>query len=200
MAFPPRSSSPAGQPPWACADSHPPAQTHSRKATGRVGKFWKEQIETAPIINSMRCKNRSVFVFFFIFLGYNAPSESQESKAPANKDPTTWSVDEVVWFIRDADPQALGPHADIFRKHVSSFPFWSNSLGTTAFAELKVCSCLFQEIDGNALLLLKSDMIMKYLGLKLGPALKLCYHIDKLKQNKFWNIMNKCIWNLKVAI
>jgi len=42
-----------------------------------------------------------------------------------------------------------------------------------------------QEIDGNALLLLKSDMIMKYLGLKLGPALKLCYHIDKLKQAKF---------------
>lgn len=49
------------------------------------------------------------------------PSESQESKAPANKDPTTWSVDDVVWFIRDADPQALGPHADIFRKHVSLF-------------------------------------------------------------------------------
>uniref|UniRef100_A0A3B3U721 SAM domain-containing protein n=1 Tax=Poecilia latipinna TaxID=48699 RepID=A0A3B3U721_9TELE len=90
--------------------------------------------------------------------GYNVSPESQESKAPANKDPTTWSVEDVVWFIRDADPQALGPHADIFRKH---------------------------EIDGNALLLLKSDMIMKYLGLKLGPALKLCYHIDKLKQTKF---------------
>ena len=42
-----------------------------------------------------------------------------------------------------------------------------------------------KEIDGNALLLLRSDMIMKYLGLKLGPALKLCYHIDKLKQAKF---------------
>ena len=46
-----------------------------------------------------------------------------------------------------------------------------------------------QEIDGNALLLLKSDMIMKYLGLKLGPALKLCYHIDKLKQAKFWRFL-----------
>ncbi|XP_054862003.1 sex comb on midleg-like protein 4 isoform X3 [Amphiprion ocellaris] len=90
--------------------------------------------------------------------GYNTSPESQESKAPSNKDPSTWSVEDVVWFIRDADPQALGPHADVFRKH---------------------------EIDGNALLLLKSDMIMKYLGLKLGPALKLCYHIDKLKQTKF---------------
>ena len=42
----------------------------------------------------------------------------------------------------------------------------------------------FQEIDGDALLLLKSEMMMKYLGLKLGPALKLCYHIDRLKQNR----------------
>ncbi|XP_061700486.1 sex comb on midleg-like protein 4 isoform X2 [Syngnathoides biaculeatus] len=84
---------------------------------------------------------------------------AQESKAPSpGKDPSTWSVDDVVWFVRDADANALGPHADVFRKH---------------------------EIDGNALLLLKSDMIMKYLGLKLGPALKLCYHIDKLKQSKF---------------
>lgn len=42
----------------------------------------------------------------------------------------------------------------------------------------------FQEIDGDALLLLKSEMMMKYLGLKLGPALKLCYHIDRLKQKR----------------
>lgn len=53
--------------------------------------------------------------------GYNASPESQESKAPSSKDPATWSVEDVVWFIRDADPQALGPHADVFRKHVCSF-------------------------------------------------------------------------------
>lgn len=39
-----------------------------------------------------------------------------------------------------------------------------------------------QEIDGRALLLLRSDMMMKYMGLKLGPALKLTFHIDKLKR------------------
>lgn len=89
--------------------------------------------------------------------GYSAPSQSPERRV-LSREPSSWSVEDVVWFIRDADPQALGPHAELFRKH---------------------------EIDGNALLLLKSDMIMKYLGLKLGPALKLCYHIDKLKQNKF---------------
>ena len=40
------------------------------------------------------------------------------------------------------------------------------------------------EIDGKALLLLTSDMLMKYLGLKLGPALKICNIIDKLKGKK----------------
>lgn len=43
-----------------------------------------------------------------------------------------------------------------------------------------------QEIDGKALLLLRSDMVMKYMGLKLGPALKLCYHIERLKQAQRW--------------
>lgn len=60
-------------------------------------------------------------------------------------------------FVREADPQ-LGSHADLFRKH---------------------------EIDGKALLLLRSDVMMKYMGLKLGPALKLSFHIDRLKQGKF---------------
>ncbi|XP_043398687.1 sex comb on midleg-like protein 4 isoform X2 [Chelonia mydas] len=89
----------------------------------------------------------------------SSPSpERQDAARPSSKNPSTWTVDDVVWFVKDADPHALGPHVELFRKH---------------------------EIDGNALLLLKSDMIMKYLGLKLGPALKLCYHIDKLKQAKF---------------
>ena len=37
------------------------------------------------------------------------------------------------------------------------------------------------EIDGKALLLLSTTMLMKYLGLKSGPALKICNIIDKLK-------------------
>lgn len=49
----------------------------------------------------------------------------------------------------------------------------------------RCCFPPMQEIDGKALLLLRSDMMMKYMGLKLGPALKLTYHIDKLKQGKF---------------
>ncbi|XP_030320244.1 polycomb protein SCMH1 isoform X3 [Calypte anna] len=82
---------------------------------------------------------------------------SREVSRLSSRDPSSWTVEEVMQFIREADPQ-LGPHADLFRKH---------------------------EIDGKALLLLRSDMMMKYMGLKLGPALKLTYHIDKLKQGKF---------------
>ncbi|XP_043746261.1 sex comb on midleg-like protein 4 isoform X3 [Cervus elaphus] len=88
----------------------------------------------------------------------NLPPDRQDARQPRSRNPSSWSVEDVVWFLKDADPQALGPHVELFRKH---------------------------EIDGNALLLLKSDMIMKYLGLKLGPALKLCYHIDQLKKDKF---------------
>ncbi|XP_027760957.1 polycomb protein SCMH1 isoform X3 [Empidonax traillii] len=82
---------------------------------------------------------------------------SRDGPRLSSRDPSCWTVEEVMQFIRESDPQ-LGPHADLFRKH---------------------------EIDGKALLLLRSDMMMKYMGLKLGPALKLTYHIDKLKQGKF---------------
>lgn len=42
----------------------------------------------------------------------------------------------------------------------------------------------WQEIDGKALLLLNSDMMMKYMGLKLGPALKICNLINKIRGRK----------------
>ncbi|KAG9492660.1 hypothetical protein GDO78_000906 [Eleutherodactylus coqui] len=85
-------------------------------------------------------------------------SAERESSRTQSKDPASWSVEEVIRFVKEADPQTLAPHAELFRKH---------------------------EIDGPAFLLLRSDMIMKYMGLKLGPALKLCYHIERLKQGKY---------------
>ncbi|XP_029988586.1 sex comb on midleg-like protein 2 isoform X3 [Sphaeramia orbicularis] len=84
------------------------------------------------------------------------PEVSEREQHPS-KNPSSWTIEEVMQFVRDADPTALAPHAELFRKH---------------------------EIDGKALMLLRSDMIMKYMGLKLGPALKLCHHIERLKQGK----------------
>lgn len=81
---------------------------------------------------------------------------SRDSPRPSAQDPNLWTVEDVMNFIRELDPQ-LGPHAELFRKH---------------------------EIDGKALLLLRSDVMMKYMGLKLGPALKLTFHIDKLKLDR----------------
>ncbi|XP_071011123.1 sex comb on midleg-like protein 2 isoform X5 [Oncorhynchus clarkii lewisi] len=85
------------------------------------------------------------------------PDTQTPRGAGLGRNPSTWSIDEVMQFVSDADSSALAPHAELFRKH---------------------------EIDGKALMLLRSDMVMKYMGLKLGPALKLCHHIERLKQGK----------------
>lgn len=73
--------------------------------------------------------------------------------------PADWSVEDVIGYIAAAD-QALAAHADLFRKH---------------------------EIDGKALLLLNSDMMMKYMGLKLGPALKICNLVSKIKNRRHYS-------------
>uniref|UniRef100_A0A8C2FDI2 SAM domain-containing protein n=1 Tax=Cyprinus carpio TaxID=7962 RepID=A0A8C2FDI2_CYPCA len=86
-----------------------------------------------------------------------ATAADRERPRTPGRSPSSWSIEEVMRFVRDADPTALAPHAELFRKH---------------------------EIDGKALMLLRSDMVMKYMGLKLGPALKLCHHIERLKQGK----------------
>uniref|UniRef100_A0AAY4CC02 SAM domain-containing protein n=1 Tax=Denticeps clupeoides TaxID=299321 RepID=A0AAY4CC02_9TELE len=89
--------------------------------------------------------------------GPEAASGERDGPRGTQRSPSAWSIEEVMQFVRDADPAALAPHAELFRKH---------------------------EIDGKALMLLRSDMVMKYMGLKLGPALKLCHHIERLKQGK----------------
>lgn len=89
-------------------------------------------------------------------------SSSVASPPPANpnlnKIPIQeWGIEEVIQFIESTDP-CLGVHAELFRKH---------------------------EIDGKAFLLLNSDMMMKYMGLKLGPALKICNLVSRLKGRRF---------------
>ncbi|KAH0558149.1 polycomb protein Scm [Cotesia glomerata] len=71
----------------------------------------------------------------------------------SSTEPAEWTIEDVIHYIGVVDP-VLGQHADLFRKH---------------------------EIDGKALLLLNSDMMMKYMGLKLGPALKICNLVNRIK-------------------
>ncbi|KAL0113264.1 hypothetical protein PUN28_012430 [Cardiocondyla obscurior] len=79
-------------------------------------------------------------------------SETSGNRIPSTE-PAEWTIEDVIHYIAITDP-ALGQHADLFRKH---------------------------EIDGKALLLLNSDMMMKYMGLKLGPALKICNLVNRIK-------------------
>jgi len=67
-----------------------------------------------------------------------------------------WTVEETMETVCLMDPN-LAPHVEMFRTH---------------------------EIDGQALLLLTNEMMMKHLGMKLGPALKICNIIEKLKGRK----------------
>ncbi|XP_037550123.1 polyhomeotic-like protein 3 [Nematolebias whitei] len=66
--------------------------------------------------------------------------------------PSQWSVEEVTAFIHMLP--GCGDVAEAFR---------------------------LQEIDGQALLLLTEDHLMTSMNIKLGPALKICAHINTLK-------------------
>ncbi|KAM9826854.1 LOW QUALITY PROTEIN: polyhomeotic-like protein 3 [Neosynchiropus ocellatus] len=66
--------------------------------------------------------------------------------------PSQWSVEEVTAFIYTLP--GCGAVAEAFR---------------------------LQEIDGQALLLLTEDHLMTSMNIKLGPALKICAHINALK-------------------
>ncbi|CAH2323056.1 polyhomeotic 1 [Pelobates cultripes] len=70
-----------------------------------------------------------------------------------SSNPSRWSVEEVYEFISSL--QGCQELAEDFRS---------------------------QEIDGQALLLLKEEHLMTALNIKLGPALKICAKINLLKE------------------
>ncbi|RLW07692.1 hypothetical protein DV515_00003648 [Chloebia gouldiae] len=49
--------------------------------------------------------------------GPDLNSLKREPSRILNKDPSTWSIEEVVHFVKEADPRALAPHAELFRRH-----------------------------------------------------------------------------------
>ncbi|XP_016975651.1 polycomb protein Scm [Drosophila rhopaloa] len=77
---------------------------------------------------------------------------SASANSHLRSQPIDWTIEEVIQYIESND-NSLAVHGDLFRKH---------------------------EIDGKALLLLNSEMMMKYMGLKLGPALKICNLVNKV--------------------
>ncbi|EPY79252.1 hypothetical protein CB1_000942005 [Camelus ferus] len=71
-------------------------------------------------------------------------------------------------------------NASLWKLFVSYFERWFGDIDGKALLLLN----RQHDIDGKALLLLKSDMMMKYMGLKLGAAVKLCHYIERLKEKK----------------
>lgn len=63
-----------------------------------------------------------------------------------------------------------------YRSHRMTTPVLFPSGGADVAEEFRS-----QEIDGQALLLLTEDHLVSTMNLKLGPALKLCAHINSLK-------------------
>jgi len=56
---------------------------------------------------------------------------------------------------------------------------------------------LSQEIDGQALLLLKEEHLMSTMNIKLGPALKICAHINNLRDWCFHKSTIAQSWTLE---
>merc|ERR1712212_1402387 len=67
--------------------------------------------------------------------------------------PLKWNVTEVCDFIRNLP--GCGEYVEDFAQ---------------------------QEIDGQALMLLKADHLMTAMSIKLGPALKICSHIEQIRE------------------
>ncbi|XP_039891647.1 scm-like with four MBT domains protein 2 isoform X3 [Simochromis diagramma] len=83
--------------------------------------------------------------------GQDMQVEEEEGQLVLDRNPLEWSVDEVVQFINSTDCASL---AGIFQE---------------------------QDIDGQALLLLTLPTVQECMDLKLGPAIKLCHQIERVK-------------------
>ncbi len=59
------------------------------------------------------------------------------------------------------------------------YEFVRNLQGCTEYAD----EFRSQEIDGQALMLLKEDHLMSAMNMKLGPALKICNKINALRED-----------------
>jgi hypothetical protein len=84
-----------------------------------------------------------------------SPNDASEDDNTPKVDPLKWTVQEVCDFIK-------------------------NLPGCSDYAE----DFLIQEIDGQALMLLKEDHLMTAMAMKLGPALKIVAKIDDMRIDK----------------
>ena len=81
------------------------------------------------------------------------PPTQQPALTSVRGNPLKWNVTEVCDFIKNLP--GCAEYVDDFAQ---------------------------QEIDGQALMLLKADHLMTAMSIKLGPALKICSHITQIRE------------------
>ncbi|XP_036031477.1 sex comb on midleg-like protein 1 [Onychomys torridus] len=86
---------------------------------------------------------------------FGSSSECNDAVVRHLGNPVNWSVDDVITFLNRLDPPLADQLYPIIREHA---------------------------IDGKALLLLDFDVMVKYMGMKVGVAMKLVSYIQKLKE------------------
>jgi hypothetical protein len=79
--------------------------------------------------------------------------QQQQQQQQQRPNPLKWNVSEVCDFVK-----ALPGCAEYVEEFAA------------------------QEIDGQALMLLKADHLMSAMSIKLGPALKICSHIEQIRE------------------
>lgn len=94
--------------------------------------------------------------------------------------PAQWSVEEVCRFISSLQGGCL----HFITVFVLTSPPCSAHVPTyfCSGCEELAAQFLSQEIDGQALLLLREDHLISTMNIKLGPALKICASINTLRE------------------
>ena len=129
---------------------HPGNSTPMRRHSSNPAELGSTQplrrVEGTVMISGSRCNSCAYLLLPLIInawccslaaasstTGPEAAASDRESQQLPSKNPSSWTIEEVMQFVRDADPTALAPHAELFRKHVSS-------LNITTWFSLHLCT------------------------------------------------------------
>ncbi|XP_063772285.1 polyhomeotic-like protein 3 isoform X3 [Pseudophryne corroboree] len=140
------------------------SRRHPHSTGGSIRDHYLRQLPTAyscsevfedsiPVAMTTRLRRQTEREHELRLLQLRKNSSPAELLPDAQTEPSLWTVEDVWAFIHSLP----GCHeiAEEFRT---------------------------QEIDGQALLLLKEDHLMSTMNIKLGPALKICARINSLKE------------------
>ncbi|KAM8752938.1 sex comb on midleg-like protein 1 isoform 1-T1 [Rhynchonycteris naso] len=118
-----------------------------------------EGIAYPPLLKNGRLAHAASTLDRAAHLGASSAAETHSGmpEHELSDDPSTWSVEEVILFLKQRDPQTLTPVEDVFRQ---------------------------RDIDGKTMLMLQTDTMLNHMGLKLGTVVKLRHYIEKLKEEK----------------